>query len=114
MRGAVAVGALQLQHNFAGAIGRACFLELRFVCGAAIDPIEHQTMQMDVEIGGRAKALDESEPIFQDCDPPRPALDPARLGTTITAALPWHRTPAMGALVFLFLRRWAAFSGIES
>jgi hypothetical protein len=33
----------------------------------------------------------------------RPALDLARPGTTITAALHWHRTPATGALVFLFL-----------
>jgi len=36
------------------ASGRARFLEFRFCLGAPIDPVEHQTMQMDVQIGGRS------------------------------------------------------------
>jgi hypothetical protein len=34
-------------------------MEHRHALGGAIDPIEYQAMQIDVEIGGRAKALDE-------------------------------------------------------
>lgn len=36
-------------------------MEYRHARAAAIDPIEHQAMQMDVEIGPRAKALDERD-----------------------------------------------------
>ena len=36
-------------------------MEDRFALAGAIHPIEHQAMQMDVEIGGRAKALDERD-----------------------------------------------------
>ena len=39
----------------------ARFLEVRFSLGTPIDPIEHQTMQMDVQIGGGAKTLDEGD-----------------------------------------------------
>ena len=34
-------------------------MEHRYALGDAIDPIEYQAVQMDVEVGGRAKALDE-------------------------------------------------------
>ena len=36
-------------------------MEYRDALAAAIDPIEHQTMQMDVGIGRRAEALDEGD-----------------------------------------------------
>ena len=36
-------------------------MEYRQALGGAVDPIEHETMQMDVEIGGRAEALNEGD-----------------------------------------------------
>jgi len=41
--------------------GSARFMEHRRARAAAIHPIEHQTVQMDVEIGRRAEALDERD-----------------------------------------------------
>ena len=41
--------------------GGARFLEDRFALSASINPVEHQTMQMDVQVGGRAKSLDEGD-----------------------------------------------------
>jgi hypothetical protein len=36
-------------------------MEYRYGLAAAIDPIEHQAMQMNVEIGRRAEAQDERD-----------------------------------------------------
>jgi hypothetical protein len=36
-------------------------VEYRQALGGAVDPIEHQAMQMDVEIRGRAETLDERD-----------------------------------------------------
>jgi hypothetical protein len=47
--------------------GRARLLEARSALGASMDPIEHQTMQMDVRVGGRAKGLDEGDSAGVGC-----------------------------------------------
>jgi hypothetical protein len=36
-------------------------MKFRHALGATIDSIEHQAVQMDVEIGGRSKTLDEGD-----------------------------------------------------
>ncbi len=36
-------------------------MEYRHALGATIDSIEHQAVQMDVEIGGRSETLDEGD-----------------------------------------------------
>ena len=41
--------------------GRARLLEDRLALGAPIHAIEHQTVQMDVQVGGRAESLDERD-----------------------------------------------------
>ena len=41
--------------------GRTRFLDIWFTLGAPIDPVEHQTVQMDVHVGGRAEPLDEGD-----------------------------------------------------
>ena len=86
MRGAVAPRAFVLQHDIASAIaleqlnghrrarddpveqtrqfivaGGAHLLEDRFAPGAPIHAVEHQTVQMDVQVGGRAESMDERD-----------------------------------------------------
>ena len=39
-----------------------------------------------------------------ELSPPRPALDRARPGTTITAEFHWRKTPAAGALILRFMQ----------
>jgi hypothetical protein len=36
-------------------------VEYRYALGDAIDPIEYQAVQMDVEVGGRANRLPEAD-----------------------------------------------------
>jgi hypothetical protein len=36
-------------------------MEYRHTAGGAIDPIKHEAVRMDVEIGGRAETLDERD-----------------------------------------------------
>jgi hypothetical protein len=46
-------------------------MEHRQALGGAVDPIEHEAMQMDVEIGGRAEMLDDQRSCVMDADPIR-------------------------------------------
>ena len=48
-------------RNALASAGRACFVKECFIPGAVIDAVEHQAMQVDVQIGRRAKALDERD-----------------------------------------------------
>ena len=41
--------------------GRTRLMEHRYALAATIDAVEHETMQMNIEIGGGAKALDEGD-----------------------------------------------------
>ena len=43
------------------AVARVDLHEGRAALGRPIDPIQHQTVQMDVQIGGRAEALDQRD-----------------------------------------------------
>jgi hypothetical protein len=36
-------------------------MEYRHACGGAIEPIEYEAVQMDIEISGRAETLDEGD-----------------------------------------------------
>jgi hypothetical protein len=36
-------------------------MEYRQALGGAVDPIEHEAMQMEVEVGGRAETLDQRD-----------------------------------------------------
>ena len=43
------------------AVGGACLVKEHFIPAAVIDAVEHQAVQVDVQIGRRTKALDERD-----------------------------------------------------
>ena len=56
------------------AAGGACCVKDRFIPAAAIDAVEHQAMQVDVQIGRRAEALDERDAACVGCVSSKPRL----------------------------------------